>query len=210
MNPFITDDVRITDIRPLISPAILMQDFPASHEAGKVVFDANGDFIQEPDWVDDDGVTHEGTLLSVYDFYVHGYPTNGFATFFASGSHGEGNCTSWDNGSCSNYAYAYNHITKRHTVDYYKEYVRDTRSSCRNQATIDAVAQALYEAYYPYYKDAQPLIYINDGQSLKMENHYASGLDEDGFVLDDVFIVFKDAEGNYYEPMGFEVPNYFK
>ena len=180
------------------------------YDAGKVVFDANGDFIQEPDWVDDDGVTHEGTLLSVYDFYVHGYPTNGFATFFASGSHGEGNCTSWDNGSCSNYAYAYNHITKRHTVDYYKEYVRDTRSSCRNQATIDAVAQALYEAYYPYYKDAQPLIYVNDGQSLKMENHYASGLDEDGVVLDDVFVVFKDAEGNYYEPMGFEVPNYFK
>ncbi len=44
MNPFITDDVRITDIRPLISPAILMQDFPASHEASKVVYDAREDF----------------------------------------------------------------------------------------------------------------------------------------------------------------------
>ena len=44
MNPFITDDVRITDIRPLISPAILMQDFPASHEASKVVFDAREEF----------------------------------------------------------------------------------------------------------------------------------------------------------------------
>ncbi|MBQ9835370.1 MAG: 3-deoxy-7-phosphoheptulonate synthase [Akkermansia sp.] len=39
MNPFITDDVRITDIRPLISPAILMQDFPASAEASKMVYD---------------------------------------------------------------------------------------------------------------------------------------------------------------------------
>lgn len=44
MNPFITDDVRITDIRPLISPAILMQDFPASHNAAKVVFDAREEF----------------------------------------------------------------------------------------------------------------------------------------------------------------------
>ncbi len=39
MNPFVTDDVRITDIRPLISPAILMQDFPAGAEASKMVYD---------------------------------------------------------------------------------------------------------------------------------------------------------------------------
>lgn len=44
MNPFITDDVRITDIRPLISPAILMQDFPASHEVSKVVYDTREEF----------------------------------------------------------------------------------------------------------------------------------------------------------------------
>ncbi|MBQ2380116.1 MAG: 3-deoxy-7-phosphoheptulonate synthase [Akkermansia sp.] len=44
MNPFVTDDVRVTDIRPLISPAILMQDFPASHDASKVVFDAREEF----------------------------------------------------------------------------------------------------------------------------------------------------------------------
>lgn len=44
MNPFITDDVRVTDIRPLISPAILMQDFPASQDASKVVFDAREEF----------------------------------------------------------------------------------------------------------------------------------------------------------------------
>ncbi len=43
-NPFVVDDVRITDIRPLISPAILMQDFPAGHEASKVVFDAREAF----------------------------------------------------------------------------------------------------------------------------------------------------------------------
>lgn len=43
-NPFITDDVRITDIRPLISPAILMQDFPASQGASRMVFDTRKEF----------------------------------------------------------------------------------------------------------------------------------------------------------------------
>ncbi len=43
-NPFVTDDVRITDIRPLISPAILMQDFPASAEANRMVFDTRAEF----------------------------------------------------------------------------------------------------------------------------------------------------------------------
>ena len=44
MNRYITDDVRVTDIRPLISPAILMQDFPASHEANEVVYHAREEF----------------------------------------------------------------------------------------------------------------------------------------------------------------------
>ncbi len=39
MKTFITDDVRITDIRPLISPAILMEDFPATAEVEKLVYD---------------------------------------------------------------------------------------------------------------------------------------------------------------------------
>ncbi len=44
MNSFITDDVRITDIRPLISPAILMEDFPATPEITKLVFDTREEF----------------------------------------------------------------------------------------------------------------------------------------------------------------------
>lgn len=44
MNSYITDDVRITDIRPLISPAILMQDFPVSPGAAKMVFDTREEF----------------------------------------------------------------------------------------------------------------------------------------------------------------------
>ena len=75
---------------------------------------------------------------------------------------------------------------------------------------IEKAAQDYFEAYYPYYKDAKPLIYENTGDALYMENHYASGPNDKDVVADDVFVVFKDADGNYYEPMSFEVPNYFK
>ena len=75
---------------------------------------------------------------------------------------------------------------------------------------INKVAQDLFEAYYPFYKDAQPLVYENNGDALYMENHYAIGTDDSGRVVDDVYVVFIDKDGNYYEPMSFEVPNYFK
>lgn len=180
------------------------------YDADRVPMDENHQYLQDPDWVDDNGETHEGALMNVYDFYVHGYPTNGFATYFAQDSHKMGNCTAWEDGACYNYNYAIASIEKRHSLDYYVEYVKRTRGNyCKTDATINKVAQDLYEAYYPYYKDAQPLIYINNGDYLHMENHYASGLDDEGNVIDDVYIVFKDAQGNYYEPMKFEVPNYF-
>ena len=180
------------------------------YDAGKVVTNPDGSFVQEPDWVDDNGEIHTSSLLNVYDFYVHGYPTNGFATYFASSGHGAGNCTSWNEGECSNYAYALNHITKRHSIDYYKEYVKNNRGSyCQKQEVIDKCAEDLFNAYYPYYKDAEPLIYVNDGTGLYMEQHYASGVDDEGKVIDDVYVVFKDAEGNYYEPMFFPVENHW-
>ncbi len=181
------------------------------YDAGVVVEDASGVKLCEPDWVDDAGATHTGTLLNVYNFYVHGYPTNGFATYFAEGSHGADNCTSWENGSCYNYDYALKSITKRHSVDYYIEYVKNTRGNyCKTEATVNKVANDLFEAYYPFYKDAQPLIYVNNGESLYMEQHYAIGTNDSGQVVDDVYVVFIDKSGNYYEPMSFEVPNYFK
>ena len=178
------------------------------YDAGKVTYGPDGEYAVEPDWVDDNGNVHQGQLLNVYDFYVHGYPTNGFATYFASGSHGADNCTEWESGECSNYAYALQHITKRLTVDYYKQWFMEQKG-LKVQSVIDKAAQDYYEAYYPYYKDAKPLIYENNGDSLYMENHYASGPNDKNVVPDDVFVVFKDSKGNYYEPMVFEVPNYF-
>ena len=179
------------------------------YDAGKVTYGPDGEYALEPDWIDDNGNLHEGQLLNVYDFYVHGYPTNGFATYFATGSHGADNCTEWESGECSNYAYALNHITKRLSVEYYKEFFREQKG-LKIESVIEKAAQDYFEAYYPYYKDAKPLIYENTGDALYMENHYASGPNDKDVVADDVFVVFKDADGNYYEPMSFEVPNYFK
>ncbi len=44
MKPHRTDDVRIADIRPLISPAILMEDFPATPDIEKMVYDTRNEF----------------------------------------------------------------------------------------------------------------------------------------------------------------------
>lgn len=44
MNCFQTDDVRITSIEPLISPAILIQDFPVTPEVTRLVFETRRDF----------------------------------------------------------------------------------------------------------------------------------------------------------------------
>ena len=181
------------------------------YDDGRTVIGPDGTHVSEPDWVDDAGEKHEGFLLNVYDFYVHGFPTNGFATYFAEGTHGAGNCTSWEDGECYNYNYALKHIARRLSLDYYKDYVKSQRgSACKTEAVINKCAQDLFEAYYPYYKDAKPLIYINDGSPLYMEQHYASGPDDSGVVVDDVYVVLKDKSGNYYEPMSFPVPNYFK
>ena len=182
------------------------------YDAG-VVASKGDELLQEPDWKDDNGTVQTGHLLNVYDFYVHGYPKNGFATYFAAGTHDESNCTSWEDGDCFNYNYALQAIAKRTdpTYEYYKNYVKNNRGNyCTKPDVIDKAAKDLYEAYLPYYKDAKPLVYINNGESLYMEQHYGAGPDDNGNVTDDVYIVFKDKNGNYYEPMSFDVPNSFK
>lgn len=202
-----------TDIRTTSDMIIDIEAYCSrKYDADKVVFDKNGDFIHEPDWVDDNGKVHKGQLMNVYDFYVHGYPTSGFATYFAAGAHGADCCTSWKDGECSNYQHAKSSIEKRLSLDYYKQYVTNTRGSyLTKEANRDKAAEDLYNAYLPYYQDAEPRIYVNNGAPLHMEQHNGAGPDDEGKVIDDVYVVLVDADGNYYEPMSFEVPvEYFK
>ncbi len=44
MNPFITDGVRIRDMRPLVSPAVLVEDLPATPEATQLVYHTRKEF----------------------------------------------------------------------------------------------------------------------------------------------------------------------
>lgn len=191
----------------------VVNDCSRSYDADRVAYDENGEFKTEPDWVDDKGTTHRSSLMNIYNFYVHGYPTNGFATYFAEGWHVEDHCTSWSetDGSCSNYQHALSSIQKRLTLEYYIDYVKRTRGNYLwEEESIKRVAQDLMDAYYPYYENAEPLLCINNGEALHMEQHYASGPNDEGVVLDDVYVVLKDKDNNFFAPFVFDVPNHFK
>ena len=171
-----------------------------------VPYGKDGNYLQEPDYYKN-GVLKEGQLMSVNDFYVHGASLFGAVTYFAENSHKEGNCISWENGGCTNYKRAEEMIAYYNTIEPYEK--RAEAFGLEGKEAEDW-ALALKEAYSFYYKDAKPLIYINDGSPLYVVNASATGVNEDGLVPDRVYVMLKDLQGNYFEPMCFEVPNYFE
>ena len=170
----------------------------------------NTQLVEEPVWYDNDGNERGGFLMNIFDFYVHGYPKEGYVTYFAEGSHKEGNCISWDKkaNGCSGYQTALAKINKLRSLDYWTEYIKDFRN-LTNAESIRKSGESYYNGYYPYYKDSEPLIYSNNGDSIRLINPYAGGPDDDGVIKDAVIVVLKDLQGNYYEPMYFPVPDYF-
>ena len=54
---------------------------------------------------------------------------------------------------------------------------------------------------------AERIISLQD--YLEIRNNYASGVDDQGNVVDKVTVVLVDDSGIYFEPMYFQVPNYF-
>lgn len=164
--------------------------------------------VNLPNHYDDNGQVHEGSLLSVYNFYIHGYPNEGYVTYFAEGSHGKGNCIAWEDGACSRYNHAVKKINDLRSIDYWLNHFRN-EWKMTNEEYIRKNAEAYYNAYYPYYKDTVPLLYTNDGNGIELSNPYGIGPDDEGVVQDEVVVVLKDLQGNYYEPMYFQVPDYF-
>ena len=166
----------------------------------------NGQAMREPDYYKNGEYT-EGQLMSVSDFYVHGSAKYGAFTFFAENSHKEGNCTSWKNGKCENYDRALS------MLEYYRSlepYQSRAQSFGLTGKEAEDWALALQEKYLQYYSTAEPVIYINDGSPVTVIQASAMGVDQDGLVPDRVYVMFKDLQGNYYEPMKIEVPNYFQ
>lgn len=166
----------------------------------------DGDYACEPDYYKD-GELRGGQMMNVVNFYVHGLPTMGFATYFAPDSHGEGNCIYWENGHDVNYQRALDLIEEYKTLAKYE--ARAAAFGLKGKEASDW-AQALLEAYLPYYQAATPLIYFNNGEPLYMMNPYAMGIDDKGELHDRVIVMLKDRQNNYFEPMYFEVPNYFE
>ena len=175
------------------------------YDDGRTV-ERDGEILLEPDYYAD-GEKRGGQMMNVYRYYVHGVPTRGFVTYFASGSHGDGNCIYWENGADVNYQRALDLIAEHCTLAPYER--RAASFGLKGQEAADW-AQDLLTAYLPFYENAVPIIYENDGSPLRVMTPNATGVNEKGVVPDRVVVVLKDRDGNYFEPMYFEVPNYFE
>lgn len=188
----------------------------------KVVYDENGNQPLLPDWYDDNGKLIQGTLLSISTFFVHGDPSRGFVTYFATDGHDD-HCPVWTDGACTSYKNYQESIKKYCSIDYWKAYLIDFGNynhegdpnnphsrKLKDEAKINTIAQQYCDIYTKYYKDAEPVFYVNEGNALRMVNRTATGVDSEGNVVDKVTIVLKDLKNNYYAPIVIDVPNYFK
>ena len=187
----------------------------------KVVYDENGEAPSLPSWYDDNGKLIEGSMLSLSNFFVHGDPSRGFVTYFADGGHDD-HCPVWSDDACQSYVNYQESIKKYCSFEYWKEYIIDFGTYWYNddpnheysriltdEDNINKIAQEYTDLYTKYYKDAEPIFYVNTGDALRMLNRNATGLDSNGNVIDKVTVVLKDMNNNYYEPMFIDVPNYF-
>ena len=182
------------------------------------IYDENGKQPTHPDWYDDNGKFIEGSLVNVSIMYPHGSATHGMVTYFPSTGHE--NCHTWEDGKCSNYEYQKNLIEKYCSLDYWREYIisfgnydheGDPNSphsrSLKDPARIEEIAKQYHEIYYKYYHGTEPILYINNGDALHVVNREA---DSSGNFEQQVTVVLKDKDGNYYEPIYITVPNLFK
>ena len=185
------------------------------YDSSPIYYDQNGDYLSEPAWYDPTGEIHYGGMAQISEYYAHGYPQNGHVAYFAEGAH-DYICGSIEAGVCSNYSAAMTAIQNRLNLDWYKEkfagynVMKYHENAAEREAAIEKAAQDLLDFYKPYYENKTPHIFENNGDPIEIKNPAAIGADDKGQILDDVFVVLKDNDGNYYEPMKYEVPAYFR
>ena len=210
---------NVTDVTDVI--AFLEAESSSSAAYPKVVYDENGEQPLLPDWYDDNGRFIQGTLLSISSFFVHGDPSRGFVTYFAADAHDD-HCQVWTDGTCASYKAYQESIKQFCSIEYWKDYLIDFGNynhegdpnseysrKLQDEAKINTLAQQYCDLHKKYYKDAEPIVYVNDGSALRIINRTASGVDENGNVIDKVRLVLKDMNDNYYAPMVIDVPNLF-
>lgn len=171
--------------------------------------------IPLPTWINEmDGrEISTGGVFNYFVRYLHGEPDDGYVTYFSETGH---DCIYMETGECSKYQNFKNSIEEKMSFDYWYEYIKyfaNQEEYGRKQSDdsiIRKVAQEYADLHYKYFHDAEPIIYVNDGSALTITNRTAIGVDDSGKVVDKVTVVLVDSEGNYYEPMYIQVPNYFK
>lgn len=179
-----------------------------------------GHYAMLPDWVDDTGRLIQGTMVNVYQMYPHGDPMAGEFTLFASEGHDDTHCDVWADGKCSNYEEQMATIEKLQTLKYWIEHFKGTAGNydtgdpstsrvLKDEENLMKVAKAYQETHIKYYAGMKPQVYVNDGSAVRVSTRYATGLDENGNVMDVVTVMLKGLDGSYYDPMYFPVPNYF-
>ena len=152
-------------------------------------------------------------MFGYYATYLHGEPGNGYVTYFPASGHTH--CLDMLDVECSNYKKFKDHMEQITSFDYWYEYIKDFANQEEygrkqsDDSIIRKAAQDYTDLYNQYYKNAEPIVYVNDGGALEIRNVYASGVDDQGNVVDKVTVVLVDDSGIYFEPMYFQVPNYF-
>lgn len=197
------DDMGLKSIEEKI---VYIEEYSSrKYDNGYVPYDKDGNMMCEPDYYKGGELT-AGQLMNVYDYYVHGLPSLGFVTYFAQGDH-DGKCIYWEDGKCSYYERALERIAYYNTIEPYRE--KAAQFGLKGDEA-EAWAEDLLEAYKPFYETAKPIIYYNDASSIRISYPYASGVNDEGKVIDRVVVVLRDLQGNYYAPMTIEVPNHFE
>lgn len=189
----------------------------------KVVYDENGEQPVHPDYYDDNGKLVQGSLVNVYNMYSHGSADNGCVTFFSANGHSAMHCTAWLSGVCANYEEQMQTIEKFMSYEYWEERIIDEGNYHYNNdpnheysrtltdpEKIATIAKQYQEIYTKYYQGVKPILYVNNGDPIRLVQREGFGLDDKGNVVDKILVVLKDESNNYYEPMYIDVPNYFK
>ena len=178
---------------------------------GWTPLDEDGVEMNKPSYYVDGALKQGAGMMIVCDYYVHGYAPSGKVTYFAEDSHNEIHCPTWGDGSCDNYQVALNSIQEKLDRDYWREEARGIYKNWEKkerltEEEVETFAEIYLNEYSKYYKNATPKLYMNNGSPLRVTQPYGNGIDDKGACPDCVFVLLKDSEGIYFEPMEFRVP----
>lgn len=182
-----TSSLRDMTAYVLAGSRTMFQDNKISSVEEKIIYISNAANAKRASGVSPEGYEYEGYLLNkLYAFHIYGCPPYGSLVYLPSG---------------------YN-ITADKLYLNAKADIADFQTMDAGRYKDEAEYKYYYDNFYkPGLQYSEPIYYINDGVTpVRIEQHYGNGF-KDNAVHDLVYVVLKDAQGNYYAPFVFEVPN---